>query len=199
MTKQEFRSINIPFREKFAKCFINRNLWLSCYFIRSYSYFTRSARLLTSLLTVSVSLAMNTLYLQNIQQTKPIKFGPIQFSPQDGLKILYIMGSFVWLLIDIVYIVYTLCHKEYDIDDDFNPNQTLLLQVVIMAAVVFLSKFFQVLYMRVIPSETATYTGFRLSLQKAIRVSLYFIQSLIVIASWSTIFLFSMTFRKKLD
>ena len=67
-----------------------------------------------------------------------------------------------------------------------------------MAALIFLSKFFQVLYMKVVPSETATYTGFRLVVQKAIRVSLYFSQSLIVIASWSTIFLFSMTFRKKL-
>ena len=86
--KQEFQSINLSFREKFAKYFINRNLWLSCYFIRSYSYFTRSARLLTSLMTVSVSIAMNTVYLQNIQQSKPIKFGPVQFSPQDGFKTL---------------------------------------------------------------------------------------------------------------
>ena len=80
-----------------------------------------------------------------------------------------------------------------------NLLQTVYLQLANMGALLLLSKFFQVLYMKVVPSETATYTGLRLLLQKGIRVSLYFSQSLIVIACWTTVFLFSMTFRKQLD
>ena len=43
---EDAESAEKTFNERFAKHFMQHSLWLSCYFIRSDMFFTRSARLM---------------------------------------------------------------------------------------------------------------------------------------------------------
>ena len=45
-TSEDAESAEKTFNERFAKHFMQHSLWLSCYFIRSDMFFTRSARLM---------------------------------------------------------------------------------------------------------------------------------------------------------
>ena len=106
-TSEDPDSAEKTFNERFAKYFMQHSLWLSCYFIRSDMFFTRSARLMTAVMTLSTSLTLNTVYLETIATDKPIDFGLMKLSLKAlGLQLVTI------LVITLSQEIYAQCYTR---------------------------------------------------------------------------------------
>ena len=118
----------LPFNDKLIKAFISHNYWLGSYIVRSESFFTRSARLLTALMTITVGLCLNTVYLEHLKAETILEFGLMRLP----LKVLFLQlgtGLVVLMLREIYKRLYVILRQfRYDKFTMFSltclPNNT---------------------------------------------------------------------------